>query len=391
MRSFKHPPHAVPCLFMRGGTSKGPFFNAADLPADKAHRDRVLLAIMGSPDKRQIDGLGGAHPLTSKVGIVSRSSTPGVDLDFLFAQLQPDKDTVDTTPNCGNMLAAVVPFALQTGMLQAQGDTTTLRVLTLNTDMQCDITVQTPLDQNGERFVDDTGDARIDGAPGTSAPISINFLDTAGSVCSALLPTGRVKDRITVLPTDKLGGFEPFEIEVTCIDNGMPLVLFKASDMGRTGYESAEAMNADTELKTRIEALRLQVSVLMGLGDVSSKNYPKMTLIAPPMQGGALSTRSFIPHVCHDAIGVLAAVTVGTACVLQGTVCEGVAVLQAGTHQALSVEHPTGEFSVVLQTQAADVPGGFEVTQAALLRTARLIMRGEAMVPAPIWNSGDKT
>ena len=391
MRSFKHPPHAVPCLFMRGGTSKGPFFNAADLPADKVHRDRVLLAIMGSPDKRQIDGLGGAHPLTSKVGIVSRSSTPGVDLDFLFAQLQPDKDTVDTTPNCGNMLAAVVPFALQTGMLQAQGDTTTLRVLTLNTDMQCDITVQTPLDPNGVRFVDDTGDARIDGAPGTSAPISINFLDTAGSVCSALLPTGRVKDRIQVLPTDKLGGFEPFEIEVTCIDNGMPLVLFKASDMGRTGYESAEAMNADTELKTRIEALRLQVSVLMGLGDVSSKNYPKMTLIAPPMQGGALSTRSFIPHVCHDAIGVLAAVTVGTACVLQGTVCEGVAVLQPGPHQALSVEHPTGEFSVVLQTQAADVPGGFEVTQAALLRTARLIMRGEAMVPAPIWNSGDKT
>jgi len=391
MSSFKTPPHAVPCLFMRGGTSKGPFFNAADLPADQAQRDRALLAIMGSPDKRQIDGLGGAHPLTSKVGIVSRSSTPGVDLDFLFAQLQPDKDTVDTTPNCGNMLAAVVPFAIETGMVQAVADTTTLRVLTLNTDMQCDITVQTPMDPDGVRFVADTGDARIDGAPGTSAPISINFLDTAGSVCSGLLPTGHVKDRIKVLPTDKLQGFEPFEIDVTCIDNGMPLVLFKASDMGRTGYESADDMNADTDLQTRIEALRLQVSLLMGLGDVRSKNYPKMTLIAPPKQGGALSTRSFIPHVCHDAIGVLAAVTVGTACVLQGTVCEGVAVLQAGAQQALSVEHPTGEFSVVLQTQAADVPGGFEVTQAALLRTARLIMRGEAMVPAAIWNSGDKT
>jgi 4-oxalomesaconate tautomerase len=391
MSSFKTPPHAVPCLFMRGGTSKGPFFNAADLPADQAQRDRALLAIMGSPDKRQIDGLGGAHPLTSKVGIVSRSTTSGVDLDFLFALLQPDKDTVDTTPNCGNMLAAVVPFAIETGMVQAVADTTTLRVLTLNTDMQCDITVQTPMGPDGVRFVADTGDARIDGAPGTSAPISINFLDTAGSVCSSLLPTGHVKDRIKVLPTDKLGGFEPFEIDVTCIDNGMPLVLFKASDMGRTGYESADDMNADTDLQTRIEALRLQVSLLMGLGDVRSKNYPKMTLIAPPKQGGALSTRSFIPHVCHDAIGVLAAVTVGTACVLQGTVCEGVAVLQAGAQQALSVEHPTGEFSVVLQTQAADVPGGFEVTQAALLRTARLIMRGEAMVPAAIWNSGDKT
>jgi 4-oxalomesaconate tautomerase len=181
-------------------------------------------------------------------------------------------------------------------------------------------------------------------------------------------------------------------MDVTCIDNGMPLVMFKASDMGCNGYESVDALNADKELKTRIEALRLQVSLLMGLGDVSTKNYPKMTLIAPPVNGGALTTRSFIPHVCHDAIGVLAAVTVGTACVLQGTVCEGVAVMQAGDHQALSVEHPTGEFSVALQTRAAPhLLGGYEVTQAALLRTARLIMRGEAMVPASVWNFGEKT
>ena len=373
---------AVPCLLMRGGTSKGPFYKAADLPSDRALRDKVLLAAMGSPDKRQIDGLGGAHPLTSKVGIVSQSSVPGVALDFLFAQLQPDNDTVDTTPNCGNMLAAVVPFALETGMLQAQGDQTTFRVLTLNTNMQCDITVDTT-----GGLVQYEGKARIDGAPGTSAPVVINFLDTAGSVCSGLLPTGRVKDTLTV----KGAGFEPFTLDVTCIDNGMPLVLFKASDMGRTGYESVDAMNADAELKTRIEALRLQVSVLMGLGDVATKNYPKMTLIAPPVNGGALTTRSFIPHVCHDAIGVLAAVTVGTACVLQGSVCDGVAVMQAGEHQALSVEHPTGEFSVALQTRVApELPGGHEVTQAALLRTARLIMRGEAMVPAHIWNSGEQ-
>lgn len=386
------PPHAVPCLYMRGGTSKGPFFNARDLPADIATRDQVLLAIMGSPDKRQVDGLGGAHPLTSKVGIVRPSSTAGVDLDFLFAQLQPDKDTVDTTPNCGNMLAAVVPFALESGLLHAKADTTTLRVLTLNTDMQCDITVQTPMGPDGQRFVADTGQARIDGAPGTAAPITINFLDTAGSVCSGLLPTGRVKDRVRVIPTDTLSGFEPFDLDVTCIDNGMPLVMFKASDLGCTGYESADALNANLGLKTRIEALRLQVSVLMGLGDVRQKNYPKMTLIAPPMHGGAITTRSFIPHVCHDAIGVLAAVTVGTACVLRGTVCEGVAAMKPGASQALSVEHPTGEFSVALQTrEAPELPGGHEVTQAALLRTARLIMRGEAMVPAHIWNSGDAT
>ncbi len=368
---------AIPCLLMRGGTSKGPFFNEADLPSDIATRDRVLLAAMGSPDKRQIDGLGGAHPLTSKVGIVRKSSEPGVDLDFLFAQLQPDKDTVDTTPNCGNMLAAVVPFALETGMVKAQGDQSTFRVLTLNTNMQCDITVDT---MGG--VVQYEGTARIDGAPGTSAPVVINFLDTAGSVCEGLLPTGRVKDTLTVTGA----GFEPFTLDVTCIDNGMPLVMFKATDVGRTGYESVADMNADAELKTKIEALRLQVSLLMGLGDVSQKNYPKMTLIAAPQNGGAIATRSFIPHVCHDAIGVLAAVTVGTACVLQGSVCEGVAVMPSGLTKNVSVEHPTGEFSVALQTEpASHLPGGQLVKQAALLRTARLLMRGEAMVPASIW------
>ena len=358
---------------MRGGTSKGPFFLASDLPSDAATRDKVLLAVMGSPDKRQIDGLGGAHPLTSKVGIVSQSSTPGVDIDFLFAQLQPDKDTVDTTPNCGNMLAAVLPFAIERGLISVQGATTTARVLTLNTDMQCDVTVQTP---GGKMQY--AGDTRIDGAPGTSAPITINFLNTAGSVCSGLLPTGKVKDTIRV----QGDGFVPFEIDVTCIDNGMPLVMVRASDMSRTGYESVADLNADTQLKTRLEALRIQVSVLMGLGDVTTKNYPKMTLIAAPQQGGHIATRSFIPHVCHDAIGVLAAVTVGTACVLQGSVCDGVAVMSAEVVKKISVEHPSGEFSVELEINPANPQN---VTKAALLRTARLIMRGEVMVPSSVW------
>lgn len=364
---------AIPCYYMRGGTSKGPFFLASDLPGDQATRDKVLLAIMGSPDKRQIDGLGGAHPLTSKVGIVSLSNTPDVDLDFLFGQLQPDKDTVDTTPNCGNMLAAVVPFAIERGLLKTQGATTTARVLTLNTDMQCDVTVLTP----GNK-VQYTGDARIDGAPGTSAPITINFLDTAGSVCPGLLPTGKVKDTVHVQGES----FAEFEIEVTCIDNGMPLVMVRATDMGRTGYENVADLNADTELKTKLEALRLKVSLQMGLGDVTLKNYPKMTLIAAPKDGGSITTRSFIPHVCHDAIGVLAAVTVGTACVLKGSVCEGIAVVPTDEIKKISVEHPTGEFSVELETDPANPQN---VTKAALLRTARLIMRGEVMVPASVW------
>ena len=351
---------AIKTHFMRGGTSRGPFFLESDLPQEIGERDRVLLAAMGSPDRRQIDGLGGANPLTSKVGIVRKSTTPGVDLDFLFAQVVVDKALVDTTPNCGNMLAAVVPFALETGLVKAQGATTKLRVLTLNTDMQCDITVQTPDGQ-----ITYEGDAKIDGVPGTSAPIKINFLDTAGSVCSGLLPTGNVLDEID-------------GIQMTCIDNGMPLVIMRAQDLGRTGYESVNDMNADTELKTRIEALRLKAGVLMGLRDVSSKTYPKMCLIAPPKDDGNIATRCFIPHVCHDAIGVLAAVTVGTACVLDGSITQGIANLPEGNPKKVSVEHPTGEFTVEL---GIDPLNPQNVTEAALLRTARLIMRGEVMIP----------
>lgn len=356
---------AIPCLFMRGGTSRGPFFLESDLPADTATRDRVLLAAMGSPDRRQIDGLGGANPLTSKVGIVRRGTKPGIDLEWQFAQVMVDQAIVDTTPNCGNMLAAVLPFALEVGLVPPQGDTTTMRVLTLNTDMSCDITVQTPSGR-----VEYEGDARIDGVPGGAAPIKINFLDTAGSVCSGLLPTGKVRDCVD-------------GVEVTCIDNGMPLVMFRASAVGRTGYETVDQMNADTELKTRVEALRLKAAVLMGLGDVSRKTYPKMCLIAPPKDGGSIATRCFIPHVCHDAIGVLAAVTVGTACVLEGSVTEGVAQVPSGNVKAVSVEHPSGEFTVEL---GIDPTNPQNVTRAALLRTARLIMRGELLVPSAIWN-----
>jgi 4-oxalomesaconate tautomerase len=307
--------------------------------------------------------------LTSKAAIISTSERSGVDLEFLFAQLQPDKDIVDTTPNCGNMLAAVVPFALETGLVRPRGQTSTFRVLTLNTDMACDITVQTPGNE-----VEYDGNARIDGAPGTAAPIKINFLDTAGSICASLLPTGRARDRVSV---EGVGA-----IDVTCIDNGMPLVLLRATDVGRTGYESVVHLNGDAALKAKLEALRLATGHLMGLGDVTRKTYPKMTLIAPPRQGGSLCTRSFIPHVCHDAIGVLAAVTVATACVLADSITQGIAKIATGNPRTISVEHPSGEFSVELETDPAPP---HSVTSAALLRTARLIMRGQVMIPASIW------
>ncbi len=356
---------AIPAMLMRGGSSKGLFFAASDLPADTAARDAVLLAAMGSPDPRQIDGVGGAHPLSSKVGIVSPGNTPGVDLQFLFAQLQPNKDTVDTQPNCGNMLAAAVPFALETGMVQAQGDETTLRVLTVNTGMLSDITVQTP---GGQIAYD--GDARIDGVPGTATPVRIRFLDTEGSVAGSLLPTGRAKDVFDIEDFGKL--------EATCIDNGMPMVLLRAEDVQRTAYESVADMNADTELKSILEKLRLQAALAMGLGDVSQKNYPKMCLLNQPLHGGAVHTRCFIPHVCHDAIGVLAAVTVATACVMDDSVAAGLA--EAPPSGNWSVEHPSGEFSVALEVDAAG-----KVAGAALIRTARNLMRGEVLIPAAVW------
>jgi len=357
---------AIPCILMRGGTSKGPFFLSSDLPADVSTRDRVLLAAMGSPDIRQIDGIGGADPLTSKVAIVSASTKPEIDLEFLFAQVSVDRAEVDTTPNCGNMLAGVVPFALEVGLLEAteRSDVTTARVLTVNTGMLADITVRTPCGR-----LTYAGDCAIDGVPGTHAPIAINFLDIAGSVCKSLLPTGNVRDVID-------------GIEVTCIDNGMPVVVLAASSMGKTGYESRDELNADVELKQRLERLRLAAGVAMGLGDVTKKVVPKMSLVARPRNGGAISTRTFIPLVCHASIGVLGAVSVATACVLPGSVPHDLSVFSDPSH--FSVEHPSGEFTVDLEV--AEGPNGPEVRRAALLRTARKLFAGDVFVPASVWN-----
>lgn len=361
----------IPCTLMRGGTSKGPFFLRQDLPEDVAARDRLLLAAMGSPDVRQIDGVGGADPLTSKVGIVSTSTEPGVDLEFLFAQVVVDRPQVDTTANCGNMLAAVVPFALEQCLIQANGDTTTARVLTLNTGVLSDITVRTP---GGVITYD--GDCRIDGVPGTHAPIIIGFLDTAGAVCGSLLPTGNVIDEID-------------GISATCIDNGMPVVVLAATAFGKTGYESCADLDRDTELKLQLERVRLDAGRLMGLGDVADKVVPKMTLVAPPRNGGTISTRTFIPHVCHSSIGVLGAVSVATACLLPGSVPSSMTKLSRSSigngSTRLSVEHPTGEFSVDVDVSMG--PYGPQVKRAALLRTARKLFSGHVFVPARVADS----
>jgi 4-oxalomesaconate tautomerase len=355
---------AMPCMLIRGGTSKGAYFLSSDLPADPAARDAFLLAVMGSPDKRQVDGLGGAHPLTSKVAIVSRSSAPGCDIDFLFAQVGIETPKVDTTPNCGNILAGIGPFAIARGLVEPTDATTTVRVRTLNTGTLADLVMETA---GGEAGVD--GVARIDGVPGTSAPIEIGFLDTEGSVCGALLPTGNAVDMVD-------------GVACTLIDNGMPVIVLCAADVGRTGYEPREQLDKDAELKARIERIRLAAGPLMNLGDVSGKVVPKIALVAPPVAGGAISTRSFIPHECHASIGVFAAVTVATAAALPGSPAASVVVMPEGRERAISVEHPTGEFTVRLTV--GGTPDAPVVERAGLLRTARILMDGNAFVPARV-------
>lgn len=355
---------AIPCALMRGGSSKGLYFLRDDLPEDVELRNAVLVAAMGQDD-RQIDGAGGAHPLTSKVAIVSRSDAPGVDIDYLFVQVVVGEGRVDTTPNCGNMLAGVAPFAIESGIVDADEAETRVRIRMLNSDNVCELIVQTP-----GRAVRYDGDTSISGVPGTAAPIVCNYLDVAGSASGALLPTGNIRDTVD-------------GVEITCIDNGMPVVVLRAEDLGISGYETREQLDADSELKRKLESIRLQIGPAMNLGDVTKKVVPKMSLISAARSGGNVNTRTFIPHNCHAAIGVLGAVSVATACIWPGSVADGIAVVPPGRIKQLSVEHPTGEFSVSLQV------GGSEdspvIEKAGLLRTARMIMRGEVMVPAHIW------
>lgn len=357
---------AIPCTLMRGGTSKGPFFLASDLPADTTLRDRVLLAVMGSPDSRQIDGVGGAEPLTSKVAIVSKSARPGVDVDYLFAQVAIDKSLVDVSPNCGNMLAAVGPFAIEKGLVTARDPTTRVSIHMVNTGKLAVATIKTP---GGVVRYD--GDTAIAGVPGTAAAIVIDFLDTAGSVCESMLPTGKPRDRVN-------------GIDVTCVDNGMPVVVIPASAFGKTGYESPQDLDADVAFKKRLEELRLAVGPLMGLGDVRDKLVPKMTLISPPRADGHVCTRTFIPHRCHAAIGVLGAVSVATACVLPGSVAEGIVKKPGGDPLIVSVEHPRGEFTVTLEISGAGAD--FKAGRSGILRTARALFDGHALVPRSVWD-----
>jgi 4-oxalomesaconate tautomerase len=345
----------VPCMWMRGGTSKGGYFLAADIPKDVADRDSFLLSVMGSPDVRQIDGMGGADPLTSKVAVVKKSNAGSeADIDYLFLQIGVDQAIVSDVQNCGNILAGVVPFAIERGLIKPTIGETRATVHMENTGQLAVITVSTP-----GGIVNYGGDARIDGVPGTAGPVSIAFKDTAGSSCGSLLPTGNVVDVIE-------------GVDVTLIDNGMPCVVMRASDMGISGTENREELENNKDLRSRLEAIRLQAGPLMNLGDVTDKTVPKLTMISAPVNGGAISTRTFIPHRCHASIGVLGAVSVATACLLKGSTAAGLASIPAGKSKPLKIEHPIGETTIV-----AEVDDDGAVTRAAILRTARKLFDGQ--------------
>jgi len=359
---------AIPATLMRGGTSKGLYFLARDLPAEREIRDRVLLAAMGSPDRRQIDGVGGAHPLTSKVAVVAPSTRPDADVDYLFLQVAVDQASVSDSQNCGNILAGVGPWAIEQGLVAVAGAVTPVRIHMVNTASVSVAHVPTP-----HGTVSYEGSGSIDGVPGTAAGISIDFLDVAGSSCGALFPTGQVVDRVD-------------GVEVTCIDNGMPVVILAAADLGLMGGETPEALESNAALRTRIETLRLAVGPRMNLGDVSKKTVPKMSIVSKARHGGVIDTRTFIPHRVHEAIGVLGAVSVATACATPGSVAARVAgsARPSGSHR-LDIEHPTGFFTVELDVSIDD--DGIRVSRAALLRTARKLFEGNLFVPSAAWES----
>lgn len=341
-------------MWMRGGTSKGGFFLASDLPPDIEERDAFLLAVMGSPDPRQIDGMGGADPLTSKVAVISPSSRQYTDVDYLFLQVAVDEGVVSDAQNCGNILTGVGAFAIERGLVAVDGDETEVNVRMVNTGQFANIVVQTP-----DGKVTYEGDTSIGGVPGTAAPVAIEFNNIAGSLCGELLPTGNVVDQIDGL-------------EVTLIDNGMPTIVVRASDMGIDGTESREKLESNDALRERVERLRLLAGPMMNLGDVSDKTVPKISMVSAAQNGGSISTRTFIPHRCHASIGVLGAVSVATACYMEGTPAYELADRQDSDQVLARIEHPIGENQILLNIDHAGL-----IVKASVIRTARKLFDGK--------------
>lgn len=364
------PPTQTPiaCTLMRGGTSRGPYFLRDDLPADREAMGRVLLSAMGSPDARQIDGLGGATTLTSKVAIVSRAEAgQPQDVDYLFAQVALDRDFVDWGPTCGNMLAGVGPFAIESGLVAARDGETTVRIRAVNTGALVEAVVQTP-----GGAVTYEGETSIAGVPGTAAPIVLNFADAVGGATGRLMPTGG--------PLDRIEG-----VEVTCLDVAMPVVIARARDLGKSGHETCRDLDGDRDFMTRIEAVRRAASLAMGMGDAEGRVIPKFAMLGEPAtSGGSVAARYFTPLACHEAMAVTGGICLGAACVLPGTVAEGIARVSGAARETVVIEHPSGLMEAVLTTRPGP-DGAMEVVTGGTLRTARRLMTGQVFVPGRVW------
>ena len=359
----------VPCALIRGGTSRGVFFLRADLPADRETLSKVLLAVMGSPDTRQIDGLGGATSLTSKVAMVSPAAKGPEQVDYLFAQVAVDRPSVDYGPTCGNTLAGVGPFAIEAGLVRAENDETKVLIRAVNTGALIEAIVQTP-----GGYVEYEGDARIDGVPGTAAPVALNFMDIVGSRTGATLPTGKARDVIE-------------GIEVTCMDVAMPVVIARARDLGKTGHEAKEALATDAAFMARIERIRRAAGEHMGMGNVAGRVTPKFAIIAPPRNGGSIASRYFTPDSCHAAYAVTGAICVATCAVMRGSVAEGLSRVERLPAETVSLEHPSGFIEVMLRVRGHDED--MSVESAGILRTARRLMSGDACIPSNLWRPQD--
>jgi 2-methylaconitate cis-trans-isomerase PrpF len=359
---------AIPCTFMRGGTSRGPYFRREDLPADRETMGKVILAAVGSPDARQIDGIGGATTLTTKVAIVSRAA-PGEpqQVDYLFAQPALTEAFVDWGPTCGNMLAGVGPFAIEQGMVPARDGETTVLIRAVNTGALIEAVVQTP----GGR-VNYEGDVAIAGVPGTAAPILLNFADAVGGATGRLMPTGNALDRIE-------------GVDVTCLDVCMPVVIARARDLGKTGRETAQELDADKAFFARIEKIRRAASLAMGMGEAEGRVIPKFAMVAEPtLPRGSVLARYFTPLATHEAMAVTGGICIASACKLPGTVAEGIARVTGAMREEVVIEHPTGTMEAVI-SMARDGAGAMTVAAGGTLRTARKLMQGQVFVPARIW------
>lgn len=354
---------SLPCVLMRAGTSRGPFFLRDWLPESDEARDQALIGAIGASDPLQLDGLGGGSTLNSKVAIVSKSSQPDCDIDYLFAQVGVGHQSVDTRPNCGNMLSGVAPFAIDQGLIPAQDGLTKVRVYNVNTKSRIEVTVCTP-----DGKVSYEGDARIDGVAGTAAPVLLNFLDAWGAVTGKVFPTG---NRIDVIDG----------MDVTCIDAAMPLMILRAKDFGLTGRERPAELDANRAFLDRLESLRLKAGQMMGLGDVSGSVIPKPVLVSEGDSENSITSRYFTPHKCHASHAVTGAIGVATAFALPGTVASR-AAMKPGRH-ALVVLHPAGQIDVEVELEGVGEEAA--LTSAALVRTARKIMQGILHLPGYVF------